>query len=63
MNILNKLLRFALCATFASLAPHVAAADFPAPKEASAVIKNFRFNTGEVMPELRKMHVPVREAA
>ena len=61
MNILNKLLRFALCATFASLAPHVAAVDFPAPKEASAIIKNFRFNTGEVMPELRISYVTVGE--
>jgi homoserine O-acetyltransferase/O-succinyltransferase len=30
-----------------------AAADYPAPKEASFVAKDFRFHTGEVMPELR----------
>jgi homoserine O-acetyltransferase/O-succinyltransferase len=30
----------------------VAAADYPAPKEGDWVAKNFRFHTGEVMPEL-----------
>jgi homoserine O-acetyltransferase len=29
------------------------AADFPAPKEADWTIRDFRFHTGEVMPELR----------
>ena len=37
------------------------AADYPAPKESSAVLKNFRFNTGEVMPELRINYVTVGE--
>ena len=37
------------------------AADYPAPKEASAIIKDFRFNTGEVMPELRINYVTVGE--
>ena len=50
-----------LCAALTSLSFGVAAADFPAPKEASAVIKNFRFNTGEVMPELRINYVTVGE--
>ena len=29
------------------------AADYPAPKEGSAVIRDFRFHTGEVLPEMR----------
>ena len=29
------------------------AADYPAPKEAQWAAKDFRFHTGEVMPELR----------
>ena len=37
------------------------AAEYPAPKESSALIKDFRFNTGEVMPELRINYVTVGE--
>lgn len=37
------------------------AADYPAPKEASAILTNFRFSTGEVMPELRINYVTVGE--
>jgi homoserine O-acetyltransferase/O-succinyltransferase len=37
------------------------ATDYPAPKEASAVLKNFRFSTGEVMPEVRINYVTVGE--
>jgi len=55
-------LRAGLFVVLASLSLGVVAADFPAPKEASAVIKNFRFNTGEVMPELRINYVTVGEA-
>ena len=29
------------------------AADSPAPKEGSAIIRDFRFHTGEVLPEMR----------
>ena len=35
-------------AAFAGLA-----ADFPAPREASWIVRDFRFHTGEVLPELR----------
>ena len=55
-------LRAGLLVVLASLSLGVVAADFPAPKEASAVIKNFRFNSGEVMPELRINYVTVGEA-
>jgi homoserine O-acetyltransferase len=35
------------------------AADYPAPKEGSAVIRDFRFHTGEVLPELRVHYTTV----
>ncbi|HKB37758.1 MAG TPA: alpha/beta fold hydrolase [Gemmataceae bacterium] len=34
-------------------APSVRAADYPAPKEGAWVVRDFRFQTGEVLPELR----------
>lgn len=37
------------------------AADYPAPKEGTWIIKNFRFNTGEVLPELRLRYTTVGE--
>jgi len=39
----------ALCASFVT----AAAADYPAPKEGEWVARNFKFHTGEVLPELR----------
>ena len=67
MKFINALLRAAcgVCAvatmlvTLTALGAH--AAEFPAPKESSAVLKNFRFHTGEVMPELRINYVTVGE--
>ncbi|EWY42605.1 hypothetical protein N825_01615 [Skermanella stibiiresistens SB22] len=38
---------------FTALFTTAHAADYPAPKEATYVVKDFRFHTGEVMPELR----------
>ena len=46
-------LRFALALTL--LAFPALAADYPAPKEGEWVAKNFKFHTGEVMPEV-KLH-------
>jgi homoserine O-acetyltransferase len=37
------------------------AADYPAPKENAWVAKNFRFHTGEVLPELRLAYVTIGE--
>jgi len=37
------------------------AADYPAPKEGSFVIRDFRFHTGEVMPEVRLFYRTVGE--
>jgi homoserine O-acetyltransferase len=38
-----------------------AAADYPAPKEGDWIAKNFRFHTGEVMPELKLHYATVGE--
>ena len=61
MNSLFLRLRAVFFIALASLSFGAVAADFPGPKEASAIIKNFRFNTGEVMPELRINYVTVGE--
>ncbi len=37
----------------------VLAADYPAPKEGSWVVRDFRFHTGEVLPELRLNYTTV----
>ncbi len=53
MNAVLKAMRTAVgsAALFASFT--ALAADYPAPKENSWVARDFRFNTGDVMPELR----------
>src|SRR5438132_7575722 len=51
MEMLSWVVRFAIGA--ALFAFSAAAADYPAPKEADWVARDFRFHTGEVMPELR----------
>ncbi|MBW8715659.1 MAG: hypothetical protein JF629_07690, partial [Variovorax paradoxus] len=45
-------LRAALYSCLAMLALSSRAADYPAPKEGSWIAKDFRFHTGQVMPEL-----------
>src|SRR5438477_10168963 len=45
-----KLLLAVACAATAMMA---IAADYPAPREASWIVRDFRFHTGEVLPELR----------
>src|SRR3954464_13590487 len=35
------------------------AADYPAPKDGSATLKDFRFHTGQVLPELRMHYVTI----
>ena len=61
MNSLTLRLRAVFFIALASLSFGAVAADFPGPKEASAIIKNFRFNTGDVMSELRINYVTVGE--
>jgi homoserine O-acetyltransferase len=42
-----------------SIAAALQAADYPAPKEASWMVRDFRFHTGEVLPELRLHYTTV----
>ena len=48
-----KLFSLAAGALIAATALSVCAADYPAPKEAAWVARDFRFHTGETLPEVR----------
>jgi homoserine O-acetyltransferase/O-succinyltransferase len=50
-----KHLRAIVSAAFALISFAAAAADYPAPKQGEWIAKDFRFHTGEVLPEL-KLH-------
>ena len=50
----------AMCAlAYASIALPALAADYPAPKQGEWVVRDFRFHTGEVLPELRLHYTTV----
>ena len=53
MTLLKQILRSACCASLCLLALVSRAADYPAQKEGSWLVRDFRFHTGEVLPELR----------
>ena len=53
MTRLKKFPRFVFCAGLCLLALAARAADYPDQKEGSWLVKDFRFHTGEVLPELR----------
>jgi homoserine O-acetyltransferase/O-succinyltransferase len=55
------LLRAALSAVFAFTSFAALAADYPAPKQGDWTAKDFKFHTGEVMPELRLHYTTVGE--
>jgi homoserine O-acetyltransferase/O-succinyltransferase len=44
-----------------SIAKVLEAADYPAPKEGSWIVRDFRFQTGEALPELRMNYVTIGE--
>jgi homoserine O-acetyltransferase/O-succinyltransferase len=46
-------LRAVAAIAFALISLSASAADYPAPKEGDWVARDFRFHTGEVLPELR----------
>ena len=48
-----------ICALLLALSTVSNAADFPTPKEGSWVVKDFRFHTGQVLPELRLNYTTV----
>ena len=51
----------ALAFAFALIAFPAFAADYPAPKQAEWIARDFKFHTGEVMPELRIGYTTVGE--
>ena len=53
MTIFGSLLRLATGAMLSLVASAALAQNYPAPKEGTFVAKDFKFHTGEVMPELR----------
>ena len=53
MRILRSLVNTAAGAVLSLAAFVAAAAEYPAPKEGTFVAKDFRFHTGEVLPEVR----------
>ena len=53
MRFINVLAQALLSLAFATTALPGMAADYPAPKEGSWLVRDFRFHTGEVLPELR----------
>jgi homoserine O-acetyltransferase len=61
MRIAARLSRAAAVALLSLWALATGAAEFPAPKQGSFVVKDFRFNTGEVLPELRLAYRTVGE--
>jgi homoserine O-acetyltransferase len=56
---MTGMMRAVLAAVLSVFALPVVAADYPTPKEADWVAKDFRFHTGEVMPELRLHYTTV----
>src|SRR5688572_24414160 len=61
MRVRASLMQAAAGAVLSLAAFAAAAADYPAPKEGTFVAKDFRFHTGEVMPELRLHYRTVGE--
>ena len=59
MRIPSGLLRAAMSMAVAMIAFSAAAADYPAPKEGDWIARDFRFHTGDVMPELRLHYTTV----
>lgn len=56
-----KCFRTPLAIAFALISFSAVAADYPAPKEADWVARDFKFHTGEVMPEVRLHYTTVGE--
>ena len=59
MSGLRATVRLLLGAIGAAFALSVVAADFPAPKQGSWIAKDFKFHTGEVLPELKLAYTTV----
>ena len=62
----QRLLRIATLALLVFMTCGASAADYPAPREGNAVLKDFHFASGETLPELRihyrTLGTPMRDA-
>ncbi len=61
MKIRNVALNAALTLIVGLISFAATAADYPAPKEGDFIAKDFRFSSGEVMPELRLHYTTIGE--
>ena len=61
MKLPSGLLLMAFCAAFSAFTASANAADYPTPKEGDWIARDFRFHTGEVMPELRLHYTTIGE--
>lgn len=59
--MIASLSRAALAAATLAFATPAVTADYPAPREASFTARDFRFNTGEVLPEVRLGYTTIGE--
>ena len=58
-----KRIRAALSAAFMLVSVTAMAADYPAPKQGDFIARDFKFHTGEVMPEVRLHYTTIGEPA
>jgi homoserine O-acetyltransferase len=56
-----KICRVVAALAFATVSASALAADYPAPREGQWIARDFKFHTGEVMPELRLAYTTVGE--
>jgi homoserine O-acetyltransferase len=61
MTVRSFLRGWLACAAVLLAAAQALAADFPAPKTGTWVVRDFRFHTGEVLPELKLAYTTVGE--
>ena len=59
MTLIRLFSRIACAFAFCSFALPVWAADYPAPSQGEWIVRDFRFHTGEVLPELKLSYTTV----
>jgi homoserine O-acetyltransferase len=60
-NCFTPLLRLVVAAALLAFSAAASAADYPAPRQADWIAKDFKFHTGHVMPELKLHYTTVGE--
>src|ERR1700730_7256574 len=61
MEFSRAALSIGLAVVFAMTSPAARAADYPAPKQGDWIARDFKFHTGETMPELRLHYITIGE--